>query len=324
MQFNAASASSSSAASATAATHNYFDAAVDVDGLIFTKSTDSLFSSKGGKQKESAQITENVRFPTPEDSGDDHEGGDVEDNIRPSLRPRSHMQSPPRPGRSVAPSPAPTMLPQPSEYIERLYALEAEQAEEIRTLAKEVLFAAYQTFLSTPGDLAGQYCKRIAELLGEGVESRVVEDVEDIKETRRLPERQPAWDFGSLGARTTDTSASVATPKRSSMPPPAFVPSRKRLREEDSLEDVLEVENSLSLSRNPSIGTISSSGDSPASKRPRLETYVPTVDEREDDAMLGLIWGRWKRSTRTTPEATWRSKKKTSPSSPSHEASRTM
>ncbi|KAJ3504054.1 hypothetical protein NLJ89_g8138 [Agrocybe chaxingu] len=305
MQFNAASASSFTAGSASGVTRNYFGAAVDVDVDGFKipqlplagpshqpitnnqipKNADSLSPSK----KIATRLGGDVRFPSPGSSAEDEIAGSQSPSPNPfqSIRPASRL------ARSVAPSPAPTTLQRIHKDIGCLYAFEAEQGEEIKTLAKEVLFAAYKVWLSTPGDLSSRYCAQIAEILGEGVEKRTVKDTEEIKEMGRLPERTPSWDMGYLGRSTTHALHNVTTPTRSSMPPPSFIPSRKRLREEDSLEDVLEVENSLSLSRNPSINTISSSEDSPAAKRPRLETYEPTIDEREDDAMLGLIWGRY-------------------------------
>ncbi|KAJ3481524.1 hypothetical protein NLJ89_g12205 [Agrocybe chaxingu] len=310
MQFNAASTSSSfAAAPATAATHNYFGAAVDVDGFripqvplavpshqpiesnFFTKIPGLLSPARRGRSKEASRICKDDRFPSPEGSNGE---GDAFDDDGSHLSPHRgpKMQSLSRVARSVAPSPAPSTLPQLHEDIERLYALEAEQAAEIRTLARDVLVEAFKICLSTPGDLANRYRHQIVELLGDGMERIVVEDANELRETGRLPERQPAWDIGYSEPRLSRTPVNVTSPRRSSMPPPSFIPSRKRLREEDSLEDVLEVENSLSLSRNASINTISSNEDSPASKRPRLETYKPTIDESEEDTMLGLIWGR--------------------------------
>ncbi|CAA7264589.1 unnamed protein product [Cyclocybe aegerita] len=308
MQFNAASPTSSfAAASAIGATRSNLNFnAVDVDGfkvpqlplsftshqpiekIKFTKIPGLLSPTESDEQKNIAPVVESDRFPSPGDSGD--EGHVFEDaDTHPSLQPASW-----RAARSVAPSPAPSILPQIHDDIERLYALEAKQAEEIRSLAKDLLAEAYNICLSTSEDLAGHYRQKIAELLGEGVEKRVVEDAEELKEIGRLPERQPAWDFGYFKeARPSRAPTNLATPTRTSMPPRASIPSRKRLREEDSLEDVLEVENSLSLSRNASIATISSTEASPATKRPRLDSYEPTIDESEDDAMLGLIWGRY-------------------------------
>ncbi|CAA7261330.1 unnamed protein product [Cyclocybe aegerita] len=61
----------------------------------------------------------------------------------------------------------------------------------------------------------------------------------------------------------------------------------KRMHEEDSYNGILEVENSLLLSLNASVGTISPSVDSPAAKRPRLTSDEPTIDEREDQHNAG-------------------------------------
>ncbi|KAJ3492626.1 hypothetical protein NLJ89_g11190 [Agrocybe chaxingu] len=211
MQFNAASTSSSfAAASATAATHNYFGAAVDIDGF---KIPQIPLAGPGNQpiiglnlrknpasptlMKTTSRLFENNLFPSP---GSSTEDGNADGR---SLTPVPHRTVQPvsRLVRSVAPSPAPTTLLQIHKDIEQLYVLEEEQAEEIRDLAKDVLVEAFKICLSTPGDLAIRYRSRIAELLGEGAGRRVVEDVEDMKETGRLPTRTPSWDMGNLGTR---------------------------------------------------------------------------------------------------------------------------
>ncbi|CAA7268761.1 unnamed protein product [Cyclocybe aegerita] len=316
MQYNAASASSSSSTAAVlGATRRNRSPSIDVDGFKdpklplagpsrqpitsynFTKSPGSLSLTKSA-ELEVARVSESHRFPSPEESDNERDAsGDEETRF--SLRPTPQAHAPSRVARSEAPSSAPSTLLPINGDIERFYALELEQADEIRTLAKEVLSEAYKICLSMPGGLAGQYRTRIAGLLGEDVERQVVEDAKEMKETGKLHVRTPFRDMGNLGTRTTHPDANVGTPTRASMPPPSFSLSRKRLREEESIEDILEVENSLSLSRNPSIATISSSGGSPATKRLRLDSYRATFDENEDDTMLGLIWGRYF----TTPEA---------------------
>ncbi|KAJ3509243.1 hypothetical protein NLJ89_g5329 [Agrocybe chaxingu] len=295
----------SSASTEAPATHNYFGAAINVDeskitqlpragpsrqpitSIKITKIPGLLSPMKIHESKVASGCTEYNRFRTP-GGFFDREGADNWSASPPKIS----IQLASRSTRSVAPSPAP-MPPQIHEVIKHLYALESEQAEEIRALTKEILAEAFKICLSTPGSVVGRYHQRIAELLGEGVERRVVDDAEELKETGRLPVLTPSRDAGYLGIRTTYPNANVVTPARLSMPRPSFISSRKRLREADSDEEIREVESSLLLSGNASVSTISSRVDSPASKRPRLESWVPTIGEDMDNAMLGIICCRY-------------------------------
>ncbi|CAA7261320.1 unnamed protein product [Cyclocybe aegerita] len=291
MQYNTTSASSSPAATSATATHNYFSGAVDINGFNIPQ------VPLAGPSHQPISSSQVPKIPGLLSRA---KAGSIDEAEVSEHAPSSPLPTPQqfKVACSVAPSPTPTTLPHIHKDVEHLHALEAEQAEEIRTLTKEVLAEAFTICLPTPGDLASHYCCQIAKLLGEGVVSRISEDAEELRETGKLPVRTLSWDARYLEPRQFRAATAVSTPKRSIIPPPppSTIPSRKCPRAEDSYDDILEVENSLSLSRDLSTSTISSStGTSPATKRPRLESWVPTIDEDkdQDDAMLGLIWSRY-------------------------------
>ncbi|CAA7264575.1 unnamed protein product [Cyclocybe aegerita] len=224
---------------------------------------------------------DNWRFPTP---GDDSDG----DGER-SSNSTSPLSLPPTRNQNTGEYPQhPETLIQINQEMETLYELEKEQAEQINILSRKVFAAAWRTSLSTPKEIRDHCLGKITDLLGSTVGQEIDLDAGHLRGKGKLPERPYRRHCGyspvtniSLARRhdealegveeDTSLGRSYTLPIQSTTPPFTSTPPKKRLREEDAVdEEDLSTENWLHRSRKPPRIPFSSE-EAPPTKRARSD-----------------------------------------------------